>query len=685
MHVVGVLAFAEHVLADVTEFRLALDRQGYFVHLEQMGYDLHSKQIGYFEEGGLLLWLGRCYGNRGRCFEIAERYVEADVDVILAMTTPAVEVALSASDGAGIPVVFTHVTDPMAEGLVSDLVRPGGRVTGVRNMWMETLEERLALIQQAVPTPTTIHAFYNPSLPTADAESMALHCAADELGLELVLHEASDGDEIKRALASLRTSPDHAIFRLSDPTTAPMTGLLGAVAHEQYIPYIGLTLDELEQCGALFALDQRGIGSQAAILVERILKGADPATIPVAEPEKRVLGVNLQAAQDLGLVVSPTLLEQAQLVIPARERTFLGARLLLILVLTSLFLNLVQVIAARYGFLYSMAMALAATLVLAFSLWFYINRHIIHPIRELTIVAEKIGAGDLDVKMGEVKVEDEIGVLARAFRRMRSNLKKSYAELGKLANSLEQRVEERTAAYRALQQIQRELELANRRIIEADDSARFALTTYIHDEILGLLDELTAKACDLDNATIANLVSEVEQRMRRLRFDLSAPIIQDMRVELRRLIQETLPQIYPVARQVRLSLNLSAFDQVLEMEPSHSFLLYRFTSGAVSNVYRHARASHIMVEAATDDGQLVLRVADDGRGFDPAKIECFVRDGHYFFHDISIRVRQLGGTFRVDSKSGAGTTLEIAVPVQRNDEHNNLELARDRGNTAHRR
>jgi putative ABC transport system substrate-binding protein len=685
MHVVGVLAFVEHVLADVTEFRLALDRQGYFVHLEQMGYDLHSKQIGYFEEGGLLLWLGRCYGDKGRCWEIAERYIEADVDVILAMTALAVEVACTASAEAGIPIVFTHVTDPMTEGLVSDLVRPGGRVTGVRNIWLETLEERLALIQQAVPTPTTIHTFYNPSLPMAEAESAALRCAADKLGLELVLHEAHDGDEIKRALASLRTSPDHAIFCLSDPTTAPMTGLLGAVAHEQYIPYVGLTLDELEQCGALFVLDQRGVGRQAAVLVDRILKGADPATIPVAKPERKVLGINLQAAQDLGLVVSPTLLDQAQVVIPARERTFLGARLLLILILTSFFLNLVHVIAARYGSLYSIALALAATLALAFSLWFYINRRILHPIRDLTIVAEKIGARDLDVKIGEVKVEDEIGVLARAFRRMRSNLKKSYAELEKLANSLEQRVEERTAAYRTLQEIQRELELANRRIIEADDSSRFALTTYIHDEILGLLDELTVKAREWDDAAIANLVSEVEQRIKRLRFDLSTPIIQDMRVELRRLIQETLPQIYPVARQVQLSLNLSAFDEVPEMEPSCSFLLYRFASGAVSNIYRHAKASHIMVEAAISDGWFVLRVVDDGQGFDLTKIEHFVRDGHYFFHDIRIRVKQLGGTFRVDSRLEAGTKLEIAVPVQRGDERSSLESARNQGNKAHRR
>jgi putative ABC transport system substrate-binding protein len=663
MHIVGVLAFVEHVLDDVTEFRLALDRRGYLVHLEQMGYDLRPRQFGYFEENALLLWLGRCYGDRERCCEIAEQYVQAGVDVILAMTPPAVEVACTASAEAGIPVVFTHVTDPLTQGFVSDLAQPGGCVTGVRNVWLETTEERLALIQQVVPTPARVHAFYNPSLPTTAAESTALCCAADKLGLELVLHEATSDDGIRSALVSLRTSPDHALLRLSDPAVAPMKALLGAIAREQYIPYVGLTLDELERCGALFALDQRGVGNRAAALVDRILKGADPAAIPVAEPERKVLGVNLQAAQDLGLVVSSTLLEQANVVIPARERTSLRVRLLPILVLTSLFLSLVEAIAARYGSLYSMATALAATLILALSLWFYVNRRIIHPIQELTIAAEKIGAGDLDVAVGEFNVEDEIGVLARAFRRMRSNLKSSYAELEKLAHSLEQRIEERTAAYRALQETQHELELASRRIIEADDSSRFALTTYIHDEILGLLNELTAEARDHGDAAIARLVLEVEQRIRRLRFDLSVPIIQDMRVELRRLIQETLPQIYPAARRVRLSLSLSAFDEVPDLEPSCGFLIYRFASGAVSNVYRHAGASRITVEAASRDGQLVLRVADDGRGFDPTGIEQFVKDGHYFFHDIQIRVRQLGGTFRVESKPGVGTTLEIAVPA----------------------
>jgi signal transduction histidine kinase len=406
------------------------------------------------------------------------------------------------------------------------------------------------------------------------------------------------------------------------------------------------------------------VGRQAAALVDQILKGADPGTLPVIQPDREVVGVNLQAAQDLGLVVSPALLEEAQIVVTAKERTFLGARLFLILLVTSLFVGLIHITAAHYGSRYLLAAALATAVALSCFLWFYINRRIIRPIRDLTLVAERIGAGHLDVNIGEARVEDEIGVLARAFRRMRSSLKKSYAQQEQLARSLEERIEERTAAYHALQAVQRELELANRRIIEADDSHRFALTTYIHDEILGLLDELSARAAGQGDASIAHLSMEIQRRIRRLRFDLSAPVIHDMRVELRRLVQETLPQIYPVASQVRLRLDLSAFERLPELEPAYTFLLYRFTSGAVSNVYRHAGASRIVVQAALDDGHLRLKVADNGQGFDRAQIDSFIKNGHYFFHDINIRIRQLGGTFQINSRRGAGTELEIALPVQ---------------------
>jgi signal transduction histidine kinase len=228
---------------------------------------------------------------------------------------------------------------------------------------------------------------------------------------------------------------------------------------------------------------------------------------------------------------------------------------------------------------------------------------------------------------------------------------------------LEQRLVELTAAHRALQETQRELELANRRLVEADDSARFALTTYIHDEILGPLDDLMADASRQGHPSLVRQADELDRRVRRLRFDLSAPILQDTAVELRRLVQETLPQIYPGAKQVSVSLDLSGFDGLPEPAPAYGFLIYRFVHGAVGNAFRHAGARHVTVESARRDGLLRVRVSDDGKGFEPAAIDQFMKGGHYFFHDIAIRARQLDGTLRIDSRPGGGTSLEVAVPV----------------------
>ncbi len=663
MYVVGVLAFSEDVLGEVTEVRLSLERLGYTVHLEQMGYSLGSAEIGMFEEDSLLLWLGRCYGDPERCREIAEWYVQEGVDLILAIKTPSAHAALEASSSSAIPVVFTHVSDPVIEGLVPNLERPGGRITGVRDTWLVSAEERLSLLQQVVPAPIVVHAFYNPDLPVSCAEAQSLNNAAERMRVELRLHPGREVDEVKRALASMHIHQDHALLRTSDPLLESVSGLMGVTARENYIPYVGIHLEEMERCGALFVLDQRGVGSQAALLVDRVLKGEDPGKIPVVEPERRILGVNLQASQDLGLVVAPGVLERAQVVLNERERTTLGARLFLVLFMVAFSIVLTVSIAAQYGLRALVIAGTAAMLIDALSLWVYLNYRIIRPIRELTVAAEKIGVGNLDVDIGETRVEDEIGVLGRTFRRMRSNLKYTQTQLERLNASLEQQIVERTAAIRELQEMQRELELANKRIIDADDNSRFSLTTYIHDEILVPLDELNGRARLCGDAITADLAMQVDRRLRKVRFDLSVPIIQDMRVELRRLLQETLPQIYPEGRLIKLSVDLSALNHIQELEPACGVLLYRFVRGAASNIYRHAQAQHIRVKSAYDGEHLTLAVLDDGIGFDPVQIEQFIGQGHYFFHDIQIRARQLGGELSIQSRRGNGTKLEIIVPV----------------------
>lgn len=133
MQIIAILAFTDRVLAEVSEFKSALERLGYNVHLEQLGYNLNSQQIGYFEEDSVLLLLGRCHEDLIRCRDIAAFIIQVEADVIIAMQAPALKAALEASTGADTPIVFTNVADPFVEGILRANAKMRSRLTGVRD------------------------------------------------------------------------------------------------------------------------------------------------------------------------------------------------------------------------------------------------------------------------------------------------------------------------------------------------------------------------------------------------------------------------------------------------------------------------------------------------------------------------------------------------------------------------
>jgi signal transduction histidine kinase/ABC-type uncharacterized transport system substrate-binding protein len=682
MYTIGVIAFTEQVLKVVSELEAALNLTNHPVHIEQMIGKPQSTQLVdfYYEENAILLWLCRCYGDEERCREALECFTDARVDIIITMMPNAFEQALKLSAESNIPIIFTHLEKSRFQELTPFISHTESIITGVYDIWADMVEERLVLLTEVVPPPKTIHTFYNPDSSIANMELDILSNACITLGLELIPHTTHTPDEVKKVLTSLQTRPDHAIFRLSEPMLDSLTGLIGAIAHEQYIPYMGKSSDELERCGSLFALEPEGIGKQVCFLVDSILAENDPTTMPPMEPKSKILSINMQVAQNLGLIVSPAVLSRAQSIIPAKERRSLGSRLRNILLPATLIISIIAVAAFYLGVLPLFGLTLLSIAALAILLRVFLYRSVIRPLNSLSLAAEKIGAGELNTPILEVKVEDEVSALARALRRMKSNLSNSYTVLEELTHNLEIRVDELTEANRALRHAQHDLEIAGKRIIEAEDNSRFALTTFIHDEILGPLDELSALSLELGDARIQQLAGDLESRMRRLRFDLSVPVLQDLGVELRRLIQETLPLIYPIAHRVQMELDLTALEHIPKIEPASVFLLYRFVHGAVSNAYRHSKADKINVYADCTDDKLSLSVMDNGQGFNLDNLDSFIKNGHYFFHDIQIRARQLKGEFKMQTQPSTGTIMKVTVPIKRGAKSATREIIRYLGN-----
>lgn len=675
MYLIGILSFTEEFIDEAPEIEQELSKLGYVVHLEPMGNKIQSPSIGdfYYEEDAIILWLCRCFSDTKRCEKAVESFIEAEVDAIIAMTRPALDIAVQATESSDIPIIFTHIT--RESNVVNDLeqLQKKDRITGVWDIWPDIAEERLSLITELVPPPETVHAVYNPNLPSVTVEAQILSKAAMNLNLQLILHEAYTPEGVKEKIVNLNTQQNHAIFRLADPTTIQAASFMGAVAHELNIPYIGLTFDELERCGALFALEMKGIGKHVAGMIGRILNNELPSSIPFALPLKKELSVNLQVAKDLGLIISPAILSRSNTTIPAQESTRLGAQFVSSLLFVLLSISFIITLTGQLDFQYQLALIMGLTLVLIFGMWIFLNRKLIGPLRKLAIAAEKIGSGDLETSIVDLKTNDELNTLTRALRRMRNNLRVSYANLDQLNINLKEQVIELTEAYKALKKTQQDLEFASRRIIEAEDNHRFALTTYIHDEIIRPLDNIYIIAKEMRQPELIRLTEELEHRIRQVRFDLSVPIIRDIWIELRRLVYETLPDMYPNASNIVLQLDLDELYQYQIVDHGYVFLIYRFVSGAISNAYRHSQATEITVAANVQNGQLSLIVSDNGRGFDPTPTESFINTGHYFFHDIEIRSRQLGGSFLIDSEPGKGTRLKINLPIRHHQENNKGE------------
>jgi signal transduction histidine kinase len=665
MHLIGVLSYTENSIGELPEIEQELNQLGYAVHLEPMRANMQSPTIGdfYYEEGAIILWLCRCFGDPERCEKAVNVFMENAVDAILAITNVAVDIANGMVGRTGIPIIFMHVTRDPETIAEMERLHINEKITGVWDSSLEIAEERLGLITELVPTPTTVHAIYNPNIPAVVAEMDLLRKSAAHLNVQLVPHEACDPKQVKEKIAGLPAQQDQAILRLADPTTDSAAGLMGAIAHEQNIPYVGLSLDELERCGALFALEVRGAGKLIASMIDRVLRGESPSLIPFALASQKTLAVNLQAAQDLGVVVSPAVLSKSAIILPAQHTARIGTRLISTLILALFAIILTLTLAQRFNSPYLYALTTGTAVIVILWVLIYLNQNIVRPIRSLAATAEKIGSGELNTPIVDFKASNEVDILTRALRRMRSNLKASYANLDQKNQNLKEQLLELTQAYRSLQRTQRELELASRRIIEAEDSQRFAMTTYIHDEIIRSLDDISAIAHQLKHPDLVQLSDDLEGRMRQVRYDLSVPILKDIGFELRRLAQETLPAIYPGASRLSMQLDLAALDQNLKLEPSSIFLIYRFVRGAISNVYRHSGATTLQVSATVCDGQLSLYVADNGNGFEPSRIESFIKAGHYFFHDIQIRTKQLNGFFTVQALPPGGMKLQLSLPL----------------------
>jgi len=252
-------------------------------------------------------------GRSGRLAEIAAELVRLKVDIIVTGGTAAVIAAKQAT--SVIPIVFGVAGDPVGTGLVASLARPGGNVTGLSNQSTDLAGKRLELLRDVVPGLRRLAIMANVSSPIGVLETGEVQAAAGKLGIEAVSLEIRRMEDIAPAVEALRGHAD-ALFVVTDPLMNTNRILINTLALGARLPSMHAGRDYVEAGGLMsYGPNFADLFRRAADYVDKILRGAKPADLPVEQPTKFDLVVNMKTAKALGLELSPTLLARADQVI----------------------------------------------------------------------------------------------------------------------------------------------------------------------------------------------------------------------------------------------------------------------------------------------------------------------------------------------------------------------------------
>ncbi len=271
-------------------------------------------ELGWIEGQHVKFWYRYAQGK----FELfpghAEELVRLGVSVIVAWSPPAIEAARKATTTT--PIVIATTDDPVANGLVASLSRPGGNVTGFTMAIPGLAARRLQLLKRAVPAAARVAVLWNPTNPSVTAELKETQAAARALGVEVVPVALSANTELRVALGAITSAQVGGLVVLADLVTVTHRAELVKFTARNRLPAV-YPLPEFVDAGGLLAYG--GSWSDAfrrvAGRVDRILKGAAPGELPVERPERFELHVNLKAAKALELSLSSTLLSGADRVV----------------------------------------------------------------------------------------------------------------------------------------------------------------------------------------------------------------------------------------------------------------------------------------------------------------------------------------------------------------------------------
>jgi putative ABC transport system substrate-binding protein len=272
------------------------------------------KQRGYVEGSNLVLDVRWPKSSMDEVQDIAIDLVRAGPDVIASWTTPPTLAVRNAT--SNIPIVMMSIGDPVGAGLVASLARPGGNVTGVSNQDAEVVAKAVELFREVIPGLRRMGVIYNAGNPSAAIQMRALEDTARRLAFDAQVSEATTVTEYEIAFARFLDGGVQGAFFVPDASTGEHRKVIADWAIARRVPTMFQRRLNVDAGGLMsYGADLIGQFRQAASYVDRILKGAKPAELPVVQPEKFELVINRKTAKAIGVAIPPALLARAEEVI----------------------------------------------------------------------------------------------------------------------------------------------------------------------------------------------------------------------------------------------------------------------------------------------------------------------------------------------------------------------------------
>ena len=273
------------------------------------------RDLGYVEGQNIAIEYRWAEGRFERLPDLAAELVRLKVDVIVSVVTQA---TLAAKNATGtIPIVLVAAGDPLGSGLVANLARPGGNVTGPSSMYGDLAGKQLELLKETVPKVSRVAVLWNPANAVWQAQMLRqTEIAARALGLQLQLLEARGPDELEGAFAAMTRERVSALLVQVDVIFALHARRIADLAAKRRVPAMYGSREHVETGGLMsYAPNIPDLFRRAATYVDKILKGAKPADLPVEQPTKFELVINLKTAKALGLKIPQSVLVRADEVI----------------------------------------------------------------------------------------------------------------------------------------------------------------------------------------------------------------------------------------------------------------------------------------------------------------------------------------------------------------------------------